>query len=97
MLALDRETAIIIAFATLIGAGIFVSTAAWILLGREFRRGRAPKAAESEGEIPAGDEAPEDLESPVPTGVSADGDGHAPQDTVDLHAVEHEAEQQPQA
>jgi hypothetical protein len=65
LFAVEREKAILSAFAILIGAGIIVSAVAWVLLRREVRRGRAqpvkadagPNAerdAETESNVDAG-------------------------------------------
>jgi hypothetical protein len=44
LLAVDRETAIVIAFSAIIVAGVVVSVGAWILLRREVRRSRVTTA-----------------------------------------------------
>ena len=52
LLAADRQSVIILAFWTLVGAGIVVSVGAWILLRRE---SRAQRAQETDAvEEPAG-------------------------------------------
>jgi cytochrome oxidase assembly protein ShyY1 len=47
LIAADRQSVIILAFWTLVGAGVVVSLGAWILLRRESRRQR-PGQPESE-------------------------------------------------
>jgi hypothetical protein len=42
LLAADRQSVIIMAFWTLVGAGVVVSVGAWILLRRESRAAGAP-------------------------------------------------------
>ena len=65
LLAADRQSVIILAFWTLVGAGVVVSVGAWILLRRESRDGPSPKT-DVEGE-PAGTPAP----SSTPDSASA--------------------------
>jgi len=48
-LAADRETVIIRAFWTLVGAGAFVSLGAWLLLRREIRQQRRERGDDMEG------------------------------------------------
>ena len=43
LLAADRQSVIILAFWTLVGAGIVVSIGAWVLLRRESRAQRTPE------------------------------------------------------
>jgi hypothetical protein len=63
----DRQSVIILAFWTLVAAGVVVSVGAWILLRRE---PRAPKPPKSE---PA-----EDPAAPEPTGTEPAETGTAP-------------------
>lgn len=77
-LAVDRQTAIIAAFGVLIGAGVILSAVAWILLGKELRRGRATKvdgddqAADEEFEATEQEPAPaEEQPLPVPDSIEA--------------------------
>jgi len=49
LLAADRETVIIRAFWTLVGAGAFVSLGAWLLLRREIRQQRRERGDGVEG------------------------------------------------
>jgi hypothetical protein len=55
LLAADRQSVIILAFWTLVGAGVVVSVGAWILLRRESRGARSPRAGpvEEQAETPA--------------------------------------------
>jgi hypothetical protein len=48
LLAADRQSVIILAFWTLVGAGVVVSVGAWILLRRESSHTRPPKADTAE-------------------------------------------------
>ena len=48
LLAADRQSVIILAFWTLVGAGVVVSVGAWILLRRESRDGRPKNEVEEE-------------------------------------------------
>lgn len=52
LLAADRQSVIILAFWTLVGAGIVVSVGAWVLLRRESRAQRTQET--DEVEQPAG-------------------------------------------
>jgi hypothetical protein len=58
LLAADRQSVIILAFWTLVAAGVVVSVGAWILLRRESRRRRPEPASRPENhddvEEPAG-------------------------------------------
>jgi hypothetical protein len=56
LLAADRQSVIILAFWTLVGAGVVVSVGAWILLRRESRDARSPKTGVERE--PAGTPAP---------------------------------------
>jgi hypothetical protein len=51
LFAADRQSVIILAFWTLLGAGVFVSIGAWILLRREGRRQQQdPESQETESQ-----------------------------------------------
>jgi hypothetical protein len=75
LLAVDRERVIIVAFATLIAAGVLVSIGAWIHLRREIRRQRSTAGdPEAPGAV-VSDSTP-DAATPSGADVAADAGDH---------------------
>ena len=65
LLAADRQSVIILAFWTLVGAGVVVSVGAWILLRREGRHQRSEQEQEPEPETQP--QQNDDVEEPAGT------------------------------